>query len=73
MMTCRSPVGQSREEDKDQELVQDAAWHCPVQCLGFEYRGSTTVNFDCNELVGDKIVSFRSVRFFCSFLLSSEL
>ena len=26
----QSPVGQSREEDKDQELIHDAAWYCPV-------------------------------------------
>ena len=30
MTTRRSPVGQSREEDKDQELIHDAARHCPV-------------------------------------------
>ena len=50
MTTCRSTVEQSREVDKDHELINDAAWHCPVSCLGFEYRGSATVNFDCKEL-----------------------
>ena len=29
MTTCRSPVGQSKEEYKDQESIHDAAWHCP--------------------------------------------
>ena len=71
MKILRSSVGQSREEEKDQELVHDDARHCPVWCLGFEYRGSATVNFNCKELswlaVGDKIVSLRSVRFFFNF------
>ena len=30
MTTRRSPVGQSREEDKGKELIHDAARHCPV-------------------------------------------
>ena len=30
MTTCRSPVGQSKEEYKGQESIHDAAWHCPV-------------------------------------------
>ena len=30
MTTRRSPVWQSREEDKDQELIHDAARHCSV-------------------------------------------
>ena len=30
MTTRRSPVEQSREEDKDQELIHDAARHCQV-------------------------------------------
>ena len=49
MTTYRSPVGQSKEEYKDQESMHDAAWHCPEKCLGFKlkYRGSANVNFDC--------------------------
>ena len=30
MTTCRSPVGQIREENKDQDLIHDAERHCPV-------------------------------------------
>ena len=37
-MTRRSPVGQSREEDKDQELILHGIAQFKVWALNFEFR-----------------------------------
>ena len=75
MTTCRNPVGQSKEECKDQESIHDAAWHCPVNVWAFSLSiniadrplSISTARSSFSLAVGD--VSFeRSVRFFCNFV-----